>query len=155
MLCCVQASQPCGLTECKSPLLSTPTLTVLFILTPPSSLQGFLASEGIAEAFRSQSIAVTSPENSSRTFYMIAPSNQERTAWVEAIQHNLHSYRVSINGFLHQPAAVLPCSLLPPALSSSTRSGLQGTEAHAAGSGIRTALKLPSLCPAAAAPEEE
>ena len=75
------------------PSFLPPPLNVLLILAP----QGFLASEGIAEAFRSQSVAVTNPENSSRTFYMIAPSNQERTAWVEAIQHNLQSYRVSIS----------------------------------------------------------
>ena len=55
-------------------------------------MQGLLASEGIAEAFRSQSVAVTNSENSSRTFYMIAPSLQERDGWAEAIQHNIEAY---------------------------------------------------------------
>lgn len=53
-----------------------------------------VASEGVADAFNSQTIALSNPQDSSRTFYMIAASEQERHAWTDAINENIDAYKV-------------------------------------------------------------
>jgi hypothetical protein len=53
-----------------------------------------LDSEGVIEAFSSMTIALSNPSDVSRTFYMIAPSEQERHSWVDAISHNIMTYCV-------------------------------------------------------------
>ena len=57
-------------------------------------MQALLSTDGVAEAFRSQTVAVQNPKCASRTFYMISSSNEERDAWVEAIQTNIKAYSV-------------------------------------------------------------
>lgn len=57
-------------------------------------MQDVLANEGVAEAFRSQTVSVTNSQHSSRTYYMVAPSEQERENWVESITKNSQTYAV-------------------------------------------------------------
>jgi hypothetical protein len=57
-----------------------------------ASLSALLDSEGVIEAFSSMTIALSNPSDVSRTFYMIAPSEQERHSWVDAISHNIMTY---------------------------------------------------------------
>ena len=49
----------------------------------------------MTEAFNSQSVAFVDPQDTSRTFYMVASTDQERDAWVEAIRGNISAYTVS------------------------------------------------------------
>ncbi|XP_003383244.1 PREDICTED: uncharacterized protein LOC100634423 [Amphimedon queenslandica] len=56
------------------------------------TISALLASEGAVDAFSSLNLAFSNPEDASRTFYMIAPSEQERHLWVEAISHNIIEY---------------------------------------------------------------
>lgn len=58
------------------------------------SMQELLSQDGVADAFRSQTISVSNSDSRSRTFYMIAPSNDERDSWVEAIRTNITAYAV-------------------------------------------------------------
>ena len=58
------------------------------------NIQALVASDGVADAFSSQTVALSNPEDGSRTFYMIAPSDQERHSWVEDINHNIQAYKV-------------------------------------------------------------
>ena len=51
----------------------------------------------MTEAFNSQSVAFVDPQDTSRTFYMVASTDQERDAWIEAIQGNISAYVVSTN----------------------------------------------------------
>ena len=62
-------------------------------LSPPQEL---LATEGVAETFRSQTISVSNTQSSSRTYYMVAPSDDERERWVESITKNIRAYAVKI-----------------------------------------------------------
>ena len=58
-------------------------------------LKALVASEGVADAFNSQTVALTNSQDSSRTFYMVASSEQERHAWTDAINENIDAYKVS------------------------------------------------------------
>lgn len=92
MFRCSSSSKPFSISQCEcTTCRGIPIESVLWLFV----VQGLLATEGIAEAFRSLSLAVASPENASRTFYIIAPSNEERNAWVDAIKKNLEMYQVS------------------------------------------------------------
>ena len=73
------------------------TLPPTCLKSPPQSL---LATDGVADIFHSQTISVNNPEYSSRTFYMIASSNEEREAWVHAIDSNIKAYAVSFSAFM-------------------------------------------------------
>jgi len=91
-----------------------------------ASLSELLAKEGVAEAFRCQTLSVTSPQYGSRTFYMIAPSNEERDSWVAAIQANLRAYSQSaeclktackeLKSMLRAVRSNIPPKHLPPLL---------------------------------------
>ena len=59
-------------------------------------MQALLGTDGVAEAFRCQTVSVSNTQHSSRTFYMTASSNEERDAWVEAVMTNIQEYSVSI-----------------------------------------------------------
>ncbi|KAL5476192.1 hypothetical protein EMCRGX_G026107 [Ephydatia muelleri] len=75
-----------------------PVMTVLRCIgihrpsNPARSLSALLVTEGVADAFSSQTVMVNTPEQASRTFYVTASSNDERNAWVAAVQHNLNAY---------------------------------------------------------------
>ena len=56
--------------------------------------QALLGTEGVAEAFRSQTVSISNAQHMSRTFYMIAASNEEREAWITAINDNSKAYAV-------------------------------------------------------------
>ena len=58
-------------------------------------IQNLLSQDGVADAFRSQTISVSNSDSCSRTFYMIAPSDEERGAWVDAIHNNICAHAVS------------------------------------------------------------
>ena len=58
-------------------------------------LQSLLSQDGVADVFRSQTISVSNSDSCSRTFYMIAPSNEERIDWVDAIHNNIRAHAVS------------------------------------------------------------
>ena len=57
-------------------------------------MQNLLSQDGVADVFRSQTISVSNSDSCSRTFYMITPSNDERSAWVDAIQNNIQAHAV-------------------------------------------------------------
>ena len=59
------------------------------------STQALLGTEGVAEVFRSQTVSVSNAQHTSRTFYMIAASNEERDAWTTVINSNIKAYAVS------------------------------------------------------------
>lgn len=75
-----------------------PIMTVLRCIgihrpsNPARSLSALLVTEGVADAFSSQTVTVNTPEHASRTFYVTTTSNEERDAWIAAIQHNLEAY---------------------------------------------------------------
>ena len=58
-------------------------------------IQALLGTEGVAEAFRSQTVSISNAQHMSRTFYMIAASNEERDAWITTINNNIKAYAVS------------------------------------------------------------
>ena len=58
--------------------------------------QDLLAADGVAETFRSQTISITNNQHSSRTYYMMAPSDQERERWVELINKNIRAFAVRV-----------------------------------------------------------
>lgn len=60
-----------------------------------TSMQALLGTDGVAEAFRCQTVSVSNTQHSSRTFYMTASSNEERDAWVEAVMTNIQVFSVS------------------------------------------------------------
>lgn len=68
---------------------------IMCLLTVVSScLQDLLSQDGVADVFRRQTISVSNSNSCSRTFYMIAPSNEEKSAWVDAIQNNIGAHAV-------------------------------------------------------------
>ncbi len=72
---------------------------VHYSLMTPMHPQALLEEDGVAEAFRSQTVSVSNPQHASRTFYMTASSNEERDAWVKAINTNIQAFSVSANNY--------------------------------------------------------
>ena len=85
------------------PTVCNITIVTHILFTFLLTMQDVLSNDGVAEAFRSQTISVTNSQHSSRTYYMVAPSEQERENWVESITKNFQSYAVSICAVVAQP----------------------------------------------------